>query len=200
MYKRQGEWSDGNWWEEAVATAHRGLELDDNEAESHRIMGSISLYRREFDKAEFHFQKALTLNPNNAYVVGRLGEFYNFLGDGKRALRYQNRAMILDPLLPVYCRELEAVAHYVLGNYKDTVSVVSQLLHKSNRVHAYRVAALVHLDDEITTRKAVEELLAMNPEFCIQRFLGSEFYRDDDIPRQIAVDLKAAGLPDKVVI
>ncbi len=119
-----------------------------------------------------------------------------FSGDGEKALEYQNRAKKLDPLLPSYCRELEAVAHYVLGNYHDTVSVVSQLLHKTKRSSAYRVAALSHLGDETALSKAVEELLISNPNFSIINFLKMENYRDDDIPQQLTTDLKKAGLPD----
>jgi adenylate cyclase len=184
--------------DEGLAAGRRGLELDENEADAHRIMGSISLYIRDFDKAEYHFQHGLALNPNHAYIVGRMGELYNFLGDGKKALEYQNRAKKLDPLLPAYCRELEAVAYYVLRNYHDTVSVVSQLLHKSQRSCAYQVAALSHLDDVTDLSKAVEELLISNPNFSIRNFLETEFYKDEDIPRQLAIDLKKAGLPDTV--
>jgi TolB-like protein len=193
-----GEWTGDDYKDEAIASGQRGLELDENEPECHRIMGSVSLYRRDFEKAEYHFQRALDLNPNHPYLVGRMGEIYNCLGDGKKALEYQNRAKILDPLLPTYCRELEAAAHYVLGNYRDTVSAVSQFLHKSRRSHAYLVAALSHLDDEMALRKAVEELLINNPSFSIGNFLESEFYKDEDVPRQLAIDLKKAGLPDIV--
>jgi len=193
------EWTGDDYKVEAIASGRRGLELDENEPECHRIMGSISLYDRDYERAEYHFQRVLELNPNNAYLVGRLGELYNFLGDGKKALEYQNRATKLDPLLPTYCRELEAAAHYVLGSYRDTVSVVSQLLHKSKRSHAYFVAALSHLDDEMTLRKAVDELLIANPSFSINTFLETEFYKDEEVPRQLAIDLKKAGLPDTVV-
>jgi adenylate cyclase len=130
--------------------------------------------------------------------VGRLGELYNFPGDGEKALEFQHRVKSLEPLLPTYCRELEAAAHYVPGNYRDTVGVVSQLLHKSKRSHAYLVAALSHLDEEMTLRKAVEELLISNPGFSIGNFLETEFYKDEDVPRQLAIDLKKAGLPDTV--
>ena len=192
------EWTGEDHKDEAVASGRRGLELDENEPECHRIMGSVSLYDRDFEKAEYHFQRVLELNPNNAYLVGRIGELYNFLGDGEKALEYQNRAKTLDPLLPTYCRELEAAAHYVLGNYRDTVSVVSQLLHKSKRSHAYRVAALSHLGDETALSKSVDELLIANPSFSISSFLETEFYKDEEVPRQLAIDLKKAGLPDTV--
>ena len=127
-----------------------------------------------------------------------MGETIHFLRDAKKALEYQNRAKTLDPLLPTYCRELEAIAHYVLGNYRATVNVVSQLLHKSKRSHAYLVAALSHLDDEMTLIKSVDELLIANPSFSIGNFLENEFYRNDDVPRQLAEDFNKAGFTNTV--
>ena len=188
------EWTGEEHRDEAIKAGRRALELDDNEAESHRIMGTMALYERDYEKTEYHFQRALELNPNHVYIVGRLGELYNFLGDGEKALEYQNRAMKLDPLLPSYCRELEAVAHYVLGNYQGTVTVVSQLLHKTHRSHAYNVAALSHLSEDGATSKAVEELLISNPNFSVKNFLSNEFYRDNEILRQLETDFKKAGL------
>lgn len=190
-------WTGEDYSDQWSADSRRALELDDNEAESHRIMGSIALYNRDFEKTEYHFQRALDLNPNNAYIVGRMGDLYIFLGDAKKALEYQNRAKALDPLLPSYCRELEVVAHYGLGNYSDAVSVASQLLHKSQRTQVYRVAALSHLDDDKALNKAVEELLISNPNFSLSNFLKTENYRDDDIPLQLASDLNKAGLLDE---
>ena len=90
------EWTGEEFWDKAVADGRRGLELDEKEAECHRIMGSISLYVRDYDKSLHHFKQALTLNPSNAYIVGRMGEVYNFLGDGEKALEYQNLAKRLD--------------------------------------------------------------------------------------------------------
>jgi len=128
-----------------------------------------------------------------------MGSLYIYLGDAIKALEYQNRAKALDPLLPAYCREIEVLAHYGLGNYKDSVNVASQFLHQSQSSHAYRVAALSHLDDEKALSKAVEELLICNPKFSVKNFIKAETYRDDDIPLQLAKDLKKAGFPDTVV-
>ena len=63
---------------------------------------------------------------------------------------------------------------------------------------AYRVAALSHLNDDAALGKAVDELMINNPQFSIRNFLKTEFYRDEDIPRQLAADFIKAGLPDSV--
>lgn len=191
------EWTGEDALEKSAADGRRALELDDNDAESHRIMGSVSLYTGDYEKALYHFDQALNLNPSNAYIVGRMGEVHNFLGDGRKALEYQELARRLDPLLPSYCRELEAVAHYLVENYQETANVVSQFTHKSQRAQAYLAAALSHLDDEQLMLRAARDLQVINPNFTISNFVKAELYRDEAIRLRLRADLERAGLPDR---
>ena len=188
------EWTHDNVLEEARQEAERALELDDQDAECHRILGSINLYMRDFGKAEHHFQQALEMNPNNAFILGRIGELYNFLGEGAKALEYQERAVQLDPLLPSYCRELEAAAHYVLGEYEKTVAVVDRLPRVSRRAAAYKVAALQRLGDEEAAKGAAAELEEIDPGFTICAFMLGECYKAETPRRALQSDLEAAGL------
>ena len=188
------EWTGEDVWDEALASARRGVEIDDDDAECHRILGAVSLHRRNYDQAEYHFRRALDLNPNHAYVVGRMGELYNFLGDGEAALRYQLRARQLDPFLPAYCRELEAVAYYVLGRFAETVAAVAQLSPTTRRGAAYRVAAYNHLADEDARKEAVNALKIIDPGFTVTSFLANEFYKDQRLRQQLRDDLERAGL------
>jgi adenylate cyclase len=187
-------WTGQDVWNDMLDSSRRGLELDDGDAECHRIAGAICLQTRDYDQAEYHFRRALDLNPNHAYVVGRMGELYNFLGDGEMALKYQLRAKQRDPFLPAYCRELEAVAYYVLGQYADTVAVVAQLSRATRIAAAYRVAAYTHLDDQGGLKHAVGELRIIDPDFTIERFLATEFYKDQRLLHQLRDDLETAGL------
>jgi tetratricopeptide (TPR) repeat protein len=191
------EWTgDQKHFNGCLAASKRGLELDDNDAEGHRIAGSICLYMHEFDRAAYHFQRALELNPNDAYIVGRTGELHVFLGEGEKALEMQRRAKKLDPFLPEYCRELEAVANYVLERYQETTAVVAQLPRLTRRAAAYNVAATVHLGgaDEIARR--VEALLRIDPAFTIAKLIAGEHYKDGAYKDRLVGDLTKAGLSE----
>ena len=74
------------------------LELDPTDPESHRIMGSIKMMRSDFTASRHHHERALELAPNEAYVVGRCGAFYTWVGEPERALGLLDRAEALDPL------------------------------------------------------------------------------------------------------
>ena len=191
-----GEWLNDDWWDECVGSAKRALELDENDAEAHRIMGAICMYLQQWDKSRFHFERALELNPNHANVVGRMGELYNFIGEPDKALDMVARALRLDPFLPDYCRELEIVAHYAKGDYAAAVRAAGELTRMTRRSAAYRAAAARHIGDPQLLATAASELLRIDPDFRTAVFVQTEFYRDPAVRDRLAADLSAAGLPD----
>jgi len=103
------EWNgDEGYYDRCLADNRVGMELGQDDAECQRIAGSIAVRERRFDAAAYHFRRALALNPNHPFILGRIGELYNFIGEPEKALDYVARAKALDPFLPEYCRELEA--------------------------------------------------------------------------------------------
>ncbi len=190
------EWTgDEKAWEEAFEIGYKGVEFDNEDAECHRIAGSLHLYSRKYDEAKFHFQRALQLNPNNAYVAGRMGELYNFLGEPEKALEYQLRARRLDPFLPEYCRELEAVAYYLLGHYHKTLEVVAQLSRVTRRAAAYGAAACVHTGTQEAILESADRMLTIDPEFSVTNFLLTEFYKSRETRDELENTLLKSGLP-----
>ncbi|MCV2887078.1 adenylate/guanylate cyclase domain-containing protein [Ruegeria aquimaris] len=174
------EWTGEDVWDELVRAGKRAIELDETDAESHRIAGSLAFYQSDFELARYHFDRALDLNPSHAYVVGRTGELYNFLGDGKAALTYLDRAKMLDPFLPEYCRELEAVAHYVLGDFETCFRVVGEFARLTRRAAAYRSAAATQLNQPDLVKKSAHDLLMLDPQFDPELFVQTEYYKDRD--------------------
>ncbi len=191
------EWTGEDKWDAIHESGRKGIEFDDEDAECHRIMASLSLYTRAYEKAKYHYEKALQLNPNHAYIVGRIGELYNFLGEPEKALEYQLRARQLDPFLPVYCRELEVVANYLLGRYDETLNVVSQLPRLTRRAAAYGAAAATHIESEDARNETARQLLVIDPQFTIDNFLKTEFYKNRALRDQLKEDLMSAGFPKR---
>lgn len=190
------EWSgDEKAWDEVFRIGFKGVELDSEDPECHRIAGSLHLYKRDYEKAKYHFERALELSPNHAFVVGRMGELYNFLGEPEKALEYQLRARRLDPFLPEYCRELEVVACYLLGRHDDALKIVSELTRTTRRTAAYVAAAATHMNSPDLVSTAANRVFTIDSEFSIQNFLSTEFYRDSETRRKLESDLLAAQLP-----
>ncbi len=182
------EWTGEDVFSELEEIGRKAIQYDETDAESHRIAGSLALYKRDFERAHYHFERALQLNPNHAYLIGRMGEYYNSIGDGRTALEYQRRARQLDPFLPEYCRELEAVAHYVLEDYDQCAAVVGQFARLTRRAAAYGAAAAAHHDDD-RIKSAARSLFMIDPAFDLNTFLQSENYQDQGVINRLRTDL-----------
>lgn len=97
------EWSCQLWqrWDDTERAAHdfaaRALELDSSDHYAQLVLGRVLLYRREFDRAEYHLERAVALNENDADCLVQLALGVAYLGDSDRARALYERAIRLNP-------------------------------------------------------------------------------------------------------
>jgi tetratricopeptide (TPR) repeat protein len=189
------EWTgEQETWRECMDSAEKAFDLDPNEGEVHRILGSINLINRKFDKAEYHFNRGLELNPNNAYIAAKTAALYSYTGRPEKALKLLALADRLDPTLPDYCREEAVVANYVLKRHANVVAAAAAMNRLTRRAAVYAAAASA--DGEKTNREAaVRELMRIDPDFSIKEFVAGEPYKDNAQREALKSDLAALGLP-----
>lgn len=180
-------------WDDAVASARRALDLDPNEGETHRIMGSIYLETRQYDKAEYHFHRGLEINPNHAYIAAKTAALYNYTARPEKSLELLARAKRLDPSLPDYCGEEGVVARYVSGQYADALAAAAAMTRLTRRAAVYTAAAGAHCDGT-DIRKHAKAVLRIDPHFSIKDFVGHEPFKDREQRKRLAADLAHAGL------
>ena len=87
-------------WNVVVSELQISLALDDNDRDVHRIPAAVSITRREFDKAVFHQDRALSLNPNDDLIVVQKGELLAWLGRPEDGIEWIEKAMRLNPYHP----------------------------------------------------------------------------------------------------
>jgi len=194
----RAHWRGIEWWQDEAdpkAILHRALELEENDAEVHRMVGEMTLGDRNYAKSEYHFLRALELTPNHAFTVARTARLYDMLGDPTRAMAMLDRAKRLDPLLPDYCREHEAATLYLMERYADVAHANSLLRRLTRRAAAYGAAAAVHVEDPNGIQRAADDLLRIDPAFRTGSFVAtSEPYQDPRHAERLSADLIAAGL------
>ena len=67
-------------WNEVLNELQVALALDDNDADVHRILAAVHVTSHHYDKAVYHQERALGLNPNNDLIVVQQGEILTWLG------------------------------------------------------------------------------------------------------------------------
>ena len=173
----------------------RALELDPNDPEANRIMGSILMHRGAYDASREYHEKAMALSPCDAYVKGRSAAFYNFSGEPKRALELLDEAAELDPFLHVWCVEERVAVLYNLGRFREAIEAALRLPFQTRRSRLYRAAAHAALGEAERAREVVAQALANAPDLTTGIVEAHEFYRDPATKRTLIELLAGAGLP-----
>jgi adenylate cyclase len=183
---------DIDWGERDI---RRALELDPCDAEANRIAGVFEMFKGNFDRAKMYSERAMELNPSDAYIKARSANVLTLLGEPLRSLALLDEAEALDPLLPVWCIEERGFALYALERYQDALEAFDCLAFQTCRSRLFRAASLMALGHPDEGRKLVREAIAGNPNLTTTGFLLTEHYRDSEKRQELRQRLEMAGLP-----
>ena len=102
------------------------LALDDNDADVHRVLAALKLIFNEHDKALYHQERALSLNPNSDLIVVQQGEVLTWLGRAEEGIEWIRRAMRLNPYHPERFWSHLGRAQYTARLYADAIASLQQ--------------------------------------------------------------------------
>ena len=179
---------DPDLFTKAIESANLSLELDPNEPEVHRVMGSIKLwFERDYELGKYHFEKARELCPSDVYIISRYATMLIYFGEFEKALSELERAMRLDPFSHDLLFGAEALCHYWLRDYDQ--AIISFKKVKVLKTHLFYLA-LTYLKkgDRETAQEKLKESRAMT-DMDIESFVKSEPYEDQDRINGLMADL-----------
>jgi len=183
---------DPDMFASAIESANLALELDPNEPEVHRIMGSIKLwFERDYDMGKYHFEKARELCPSDVFIICRYATMLIYFGEFEKALGELERAMRLDPFSHDLLFGAEALCHYWLGNYDKAITSFKKV--KVLKAHLFYMA-LTYLkkEDKTMADQKLKEARAQTG-MDIESFVKSEPYKDQEQIKALMVDLESIG-------
>ena len=178
---------------DAIQRAYR---LDDADGEIHRVLSAFHLLWRDFDKAEFHIERALALNPNDDKIVCQIGELATYSGRPEEGERWVRRAIRLNPLqqLPRYWLRL-AQALYHQHRFAECLAMLGCEVIRVPHQLTYRAAALSRLGRQGDASVVIDELRAEGAA-TVQGLVRALPFRRTTDSEDVAEALRLAGLPD----
>ena len=172
------------------------LALDDNDADVHRILAALNLIFNEHDKAAYHQERALSLNPNSDLIVVQQGEVLTWLGRPEEGIEWIRRAMRLNPYHPERFWSHLGRAQYTARAYADAIASLSKLTAPDHTHHAFLAASSAQLGNRTAAGAHAREVLQRDPAFTAQAFIGTLHYRNLADGEHVREGLLKAGLPD----
>jgi TolB-like protein/Flp pilus assembly protein TadD len=109
------------------AAAERALELDEELAEAHAVLGGVLNAELQYEEAEREYLRALELNPGSADVHLAYASFLTDVARYEEAVRQARRAVKLDPI-SIGTRVGLTARLFFTRNYDDVIDEALRIL------------------------------------------------------------------------
>ena len=141
------------------------LALDENDSDVQRVLASLSILRNDHDRAVFHQNRALKLNPNDDLIVVQQGEVLTWIGQPDEGVPWIQKAMKLNPFHPPRFWSHLGRAWFVARRYADAIEAFKQITAPDQFHHAFLAACYAQLGDSQLASHHAKSVLALNPDF-----------------------------------
>jgi adenylate cyclase len=186
-------------FEQAETCAENALTLNDSFDITHILWGWIYLFRRQHDEAIKEGERAIELNPNGAEAHVHLAFILCLSDETELAIKLLKRAFRLNPIpLPHYYSIL-AIAYRNNGQYEKAIELSKKgLIGNPDQLTVYLTLAASYciLNKTEEARKAVEEILRIDPNFSIEYRAKTLPYKHQETGDRFIEALRKAGLPE----
>ncbi|MDG4885534.1 BTAD domain-containing putative transcriptional regulator [Mesorhizobium sp. WSM4884] len=155
------------------------------------------------ERAATFIEKALKLDPNNAWAWARHGWIAIYKDDAAHAPERFQRAMMLSPMDPFAfnMRLGMATAMAKTGSLTQAVAIAREVIAAHPDIimsYRYLTAWAAMSGDMETARWASQKLLAAQPGFTIERYRSLPVFRNTpEWADRVVEALKQAGLPER---
>jgi adenylate cyclase len=191
-----------NWCGDREATFQQlaseleiSLGLDDNDSDVHRILAALHLNRDDHDKAAYHQERALALNPNYDLVVVQQGELLTWLGQPDEGIDWIKKAMRLNPYHPERFWSHLGRACYCAEKYTEAAEAFSRITRPDHTNHAFLAATFAQMGNAVAAAAHTAEVLKREPTFSVADHLTTQHYKCEADRSRYETGLLKAGLP-----
>ena len=189
-----------------LSCVKRGVDLDSTDAWAQAGLAYGLIYRRQFDLAKVHLERAIKLNPNDADILSQAGLFLSYLGNHKEGVRLLEMARRRNPFGSHWYLWNLGIALYGANRHSEAVAAWSEMSNTPTEIYACLAAAYAQLGqmDEAKKRMATflergKDELADFPtgdkEGWLRYWFKSFPYRDPKDLDHLLDGLRKAGLP-----
>ncbi|HEY6983679.1 adenylate/guanylate cyclase domain-containing protein [Reyranella sp.] len=172
----------------------KALALDDNDADVHRILAAIAVVQGDLNRARYHQDRALALNPNYDLVVVQMGELFTWLGRADEGIEWIRKAMKLNPHHPARFWSHLGKAHFVGRQYAQAIESFMHLSTMDVQQHAFVAACYGWLGDRTAAAAHLARVRELEPELDAEKFLATMHYADVADLEHLREGLAKAGM------
>jgi adenylate cyclase len=192
------QWSqDSQALEQALALAQRAVALDDSLAQAHVTLGTVYLWKKQYDQAIAEAERAIALDSNFAEAYTWLGETLRRVGRPEEAIGLIEKAMRLNPHYPPFYLFLLGEAYRSTGRYEEAIAAYKRALTRNPNIlpaHLCLAICYAELGRLEEARAEAAEVLRLNPKYSLEVLRQQSPYKDQAVLERMLAALRKAGL------
>jgi adenylate cyclase len=195
-------WTDDVAGEQAMARslAERAANLSSEDPVILAVLGAVQTFVRNYGTARVLLERALALDPNNAWAWSRLGWIENYADQPRKGIENFERALRLSPVDPMNFNNYAGIgsSHEVAKEYdKAAASYRRALEEQPNANWLYRnlassLSGAGRIDE---AREAFAEMKRHYPDLTVSKFKQAMVFSPAALDL-MGENLKRLGLPD----
>ena len=148
---------------------------------------------RDFDGALAAADRAVTLAPQDTFMLSSLMMVLVQAGRSDQALQWADRASSRDPALGWFYNHRRGWAYLVQERFGEAVNALSQT--EFNDSHLLLAIAHERLGHSVDALQEVGKMMKINPTITLKAWRLGYCFRDPAILERYSLDLLQAGLP-----
>ena len=132
--------------------ATKSVALDDNDSRAQTSLGVAHLFRGEHDRARYHLERALSLNPSDTRALVHLARCEALSGNPAKGVELLSQASRFNPLANYnfYAGQI----HYIAHRYDEALKALASLSSSNPLVHAFTAATHSQMGNEADAQHA----------------------------------------------
>ncbi len=150
----------------ALAAAHEAVRRDPTNADAHAALALVYFFAQDIDSYFTVTEQALSLSPNDAWLLGEIGHYTAFAGDWDRGVAMIEQAKTLDPLMPLERYFVIGHNHLRKGEADKALAAYLRIdMPEYYPVWRSRAIAYAHLGRLDEAKDAVSRMLELYPDY-----------------------------------
>ncbi|KPJ78283.1 MAG: hypothetical protein AMJ54_04120 [Deltaproteobacteria bacterium SG8_13] len=181
--------------EKSIAYARKALELDAANASAHTLLCNAYTFQGQYGLAIREAERALELNPNDAYAFGQMGWVLLWSGRVDEAVAALEMSLRLDSATPRNAWMHLGTAYYLKGQYGQALDVLEKGVVKRPEFVGYHItlaATYARLGRVDEAGRAAENVRRLDPFFQLESF--GKAFRNAAHREALLEGLRKAGL------
>ncbi len=156
-----------NWAELSRESVNRAIDLDPDNPDAYYALAILSQMLGEDTTVFRNFaERAIELNPNDAFVLADLGTWIAYTGAWNRGKELVTRAKLLNPNHQGWWDWIWLLHHYLNGEYKEARDVALKINLPNNYIiQAALIATYGMMGEKSRAEEPLAHLLEIRPDY-----------------------------------